>query len=142
MQKQAYINALAAFIAQRSGITRHDYASEEGLQGDYRPMIRHGNYARCMLRIVELTESITVNDLIEASNRAFSGRLQFIQRGNKIGVDYTTGQYFPTEYRRATCAVLSYVLIQDWRNKGIPREGIQKHAREVFGRGIANEWFN
>jgi len=40
------------------------------------------------------------------STRAFSGRLQFIVRDGYLGLDYTTGQYYPTEYRKAAAAVL------------------------------------
>lgn len=159
------IEALRRFINQRSGIDFRNYsggdwkASRKAFMGDYRPMIKHGKQARQMLREVELRESITVQNLLDAS-RAFSGRLQFREddKGN-VTVDYTTGQYFPTEYRSAACAVLAQCLLDYWREcaptAGLPDsnphvaqgvvdvgEYITKQARRELGRGIARDWFN
>jgi hypothetical protein len=44
--------------------------------------------------------------MLDASQRAFSGRLSFIISDGKLGIDYTAGQYYPTEYRKAAAAVL------------------------------------
>lgn len=144
MSKQAMCNALRVFINQRSGIEWGNYGnSREAFLGDYRPMLRHGKHARQLLRFVELRDSITAKMLLEAS-RAFSGRLQFIERGDKVGVDYTTGQYFPTEYRNAACAVLAQA-VWDWLLAECnckTGEEIRKAARREFGRAIATTWFN
>lgn len=148
MNKQAMIEALYRFINQRSGIDFRNYsggdwkASREAFMGDYRPMIKHGKQARQMLREVELRDSITVQNLLDAS-RAFSGRLQFREddKGN-VTVDYTTGQYFPTEYRSAACAVLAQCLWDYWRDGCETGEEIAKKARRELGRGIARDWFN
>ncbi len=143
MSKQAIINALRVFINQRSGIDFANYGERQSFMGDYRPMLKHGRYARQLLRFVERCDSITDKMLLDAS-RAFSGRLQFIERGDKVGVDYTTGQYFPTEYRKAACAVLT-TAIWDWLRDACEcktGDDIRKAARREFGRGIASTWFN
>lgn len=146
MNKQAMINALYAFISQRSGIEFGNYQcgdwkqSREAFMGDYRPILRHGKHARRLLRYVERS-SITAEQLKEAS-RAYSGRLQFIERGDKVGVDYTTGQYFPTEYRNAACAVLARAVWDHWSPDYKTGEEIRKAARREFGRSIASTWFN
>lgn len=147
MSKQAMVNALYAFINQRSGIEFANYQcgdwkqARECFMGDYRPILKHGRHARQMLRFVELVDSITAEMLLEAS-RAYSGRLQFVQRGDKVGVDYTTGQYFPTEYRNAACAVLARA-VWDWFGHTYKTgEEIRKAARREFGRAIASTWFN
>ena len=75
---------------------------------------------------------------------AFSGRLEITERSDgAIKIDYCTGQYFPTEYRKAACAVLAYSLWHYWRDCGYDTyEQIQKQARAELGRGIASRWFN
>lgn len=150
-------NALRVFINQRSGIEFGNYQcgtweqTRKCFNGDYRPMLRHGKQAREMLRAVELRESITAEMLKEAS-RAYSGRLQFIEKDGKVGVQYTTGQYFPTEYRKAACSVLAQCLWDYFRANlskceiqgecGTCADSIRKAAQREFGRSIASTWFN
>lgn len=184
MNKQAMLNALRAFINQRSGIDFRNYQSgnwkqsRECFLGDYRPILRHGKHARTLLRAVELRDSITAEHILEASRNAYSGRLQWCPKqhhnsktGEYTGLwEYTTGQYFPTEYRNAACAVLARVLWYFYRDclgkpdgKGkrivgigefkqelefdtyagkTAGEAIQSKARAEFGPAIARTWFN
>jgi hypothetical protein len=80
---------------------------------------------------------------IVAACRAFAGRLQLVERDGAVAVDYTTGQYFPTEYRKAACAVLASALWDYAREQGYATGNeIRKWARQEFGRGIASRWFN
>jgi hypothetical protein len=167
--------ALAAFIGQRSGIEFGNYQSgdwkhsREIFNQDYRPILRRGRQARELLRFVRHCDSITAEMLIEGT-RAYSGRLQFIQDGAEVRVDYCTGQYFPTEYRAAACAVLASCL-WDWLRRSMPApdgkttrghgvgvfhhetehdsysgktagEWIRAAAAREFCRSIAREWFN
>lgn len=148
MNKQAMCEALRVFINQRSGIDFRNYdcgewkRTREAFNGDYRPMLRHGKQAREMLRAVELRDSITAEMLLEAS-RAYSGRLQFVERnGSGVEIEYTTGQYFPTEYRKAACAVLAQCLWDYWRPDYKTGDEFRKKARSEFGRSIASTWFN
>jgi hypothetical protein len=87
-------------------------------------------------------------------------------------IDYCTGQYFVTEYRRAACAVLASALWEYTRERCMPsgpnreklssgdvtywldsaRAGkgdfvaagdwLRAHFAREFGRGIASRWFN
>lgn len=84
-----------------------------------------------------------------------------------VQIEYCTGQYFPTEYRRAACAVLASAIWAAMRaNMPAPREPrltrthgtftsehdniegktpgdwLRSKARAEFGRGIAARWFN
>lgn len=147
-KKQQMIEALRAFIAQRSRIEFANYQSGDWQQsraafmGDYRPILLHGKHARELLRSVELRDSITAENLKDAT-RAYSGRLQFVEREDgAVAVEYTTGQYFPTEYRNAACAVLALCLWDYWRADCQTGDEIRKKARKEFGRGIASKWFN
>lgn len=137
------IQALYKFISHRSGIDFRNYGERESFMGDYRPILRNGRDARAMLRQVELRDSITAEALLEAS-RAYSGRLQFIERDGGVVIDYTTGQYFATEYRSAACAVLAQCLWDYFRNQCDAKTGddIRRMARRELGRGIAAKWFN
>lgn len=136
------IEALLRFINQRSGIDPRDYgSSREAFNGDYRPMLKHGRQARQMLREVELRDSITSQSLLQAS-RAYSGRLQFREDDGKVSIEYTTGQYFPTEYRAAACAVLAQCLWDYWSPDCKTGDEIRKTAARNLGRGIAKTWFN
>lgn len=142
MSKQAMIEALRHFINQRSGIDGRNYGgSREAFMGDYRPMLRHGAQARTMLQQVELRNSITAEDLLNAS-RAYCGRLQFREDNGSVSIEYTTGQYFPTEYRSAACAVLAQCLWDYWAADCKTADDIRAQARKNLGRGIAKTWFN
>lgn len=141
--KETVLAALRAFIAQRSGLDARNYGSRESLLGDYRPIIRHGKHARAMLRAVEWRDSITAEHLLNAARHSYSGRLSFVVKpSGAVGVDYCTGQYFPTEYRKAACALLATVLWDCWRETGISADSIRRRARVEFGPGLANTWFN
>jgi hypothetical protein len=147
MKKEQMIEAMYKFINQRSGIDFRNYdtgdykRTREAFNSDYRPMMRHGKQARMMLRAVELRDGITAERLKEAS-RAYSGRLQFMERDGGVAIEYTTGQYFPTEYRSAACAVLAQCLWDYWRPDCKTGDEIRKQAAREFGRVIAATWFH
>lgn len=143
MKKQTIINSLRQFIAQRSGIDYRNYGNRESFMADYRPILRAGRDAKILLAAVSARDSLTDQDLVDASNSAFSGRLQFVEKGDSVTVDYTAGQYFAVEYRKAACAVIATALWQYARSSGYETSNeIRKWARQEFGRGIANRWFN
>lgn len=144
MKKETLLHALGAFISQRSGIDPREYASgdykasREAFLGDYRPILKHGKQARAMLAWVS-RKSITAQDLMKAAE---SGRLSFALNGDTATVDYTVGQYFPTEYRAAACRYLASVIWGYFRDGcGYSAEQIRNAARREFGRGIASAWF-
>ena len=148
MKKETIIKAVRAFIAQRSGIewanySRGDYkASRAAFMGDYRPILRAGRDARVLLAAVSGRDGVTAENIL-AATRAYSGRLQLVERGESAAVDYCTGQYFPTEYRNAACAVLAQCLRDYAAAQGYATgDEIRKWARGEFGRGIASRWFN
>jgi hypothetical protein len=92
-----------------------------------------------------LRDSITAADIIEASKRAYSGRLQINQTADGFDVDYCTGQYFPTEYRRAAACVLACAIWQRLaadRNHQGDANDIRKAARRELGSTLAREFFN
>lgn len=153
-KKQQIITALRAFVAQRSGIDWHNYGDAASYRAEQRGIMRDGKEARELIRAIEWRDSITADDIIKASKGAFSGRLSIVERDDgAVAVDYCTGQYFPTEYRKAVCALCA-CLLWDYmrvnygagfaRSAGRPVTGSELRAQfsREYGRGIASRWFN
>lgn len=174
-KRENILNALGAFMRQRSGIEFANYGDVKAFRAEQRGIAKDLNEARQLLAYVTPRESITEAMLIEAF-RAFSGRLsikfgsmqpkptgkgsQFVPGpGNGVQLDYCTGQYFPTEYRKAVCAVLASAIWDSLREnmpapdaapEGADRtyngmsagDCLRKAARRELGAGIAKRWFN
>lgn len=148
--KSDIIAALRRHIAQRSGMEFRNYWTSDhwnarsearrAFMRDYRPMLKDGALAREMLREIELRDSITADDLL-AGFREFSGRLTY--DADRKRCDYCTGQYFPTEYRRAAVVVLASVLYdyikRDTCDIGCEgwRKRFERNVRLAFPRRIA-----
>lgn len=141
--KQTIIDNLRGFIAQRSGMDHRNYGDRASYNQDRAKITRHGKHARELLRHVELS-GITAEELVNASQGM---RLEIQDNG---AISYTTGQYFPVEYRASACSLLSCVLWDYWRqdfakcakDNEAPGSAIRRKFREIFGRTIANAWFN
>lgn len=139
--KEQIITALYKFISQRPGMDYGNYGDVSSYRSDYRGILKDYDHARQMLRFVEMSDSITGEDIVKASTHAFSGRLEWSDE--KMKWSYCTGQYFPTEYRAAACAVLASVLWAWFRDQCGYETGdaIRKAARNNFGKGIQQAWF-
>jgi hypothetical protein len=176
-RKEAILAALDRFVSQRSGMDSRNYGDWQSYRSEQRRVTADLHHYRMLRAVVGANDSITADMLLEAQ-RAFSGRLSIklhwdvstsgaeTLRGVKIG--YCTGQYFPTEYRRAACAVLASALwdyvrehvmpapcgkltrthnyIGDVEHDSIegktPGDWLRSHFRAQFGRSIANRYFN
>lgn len=169
-RKQAILSALDAFVRQRSGMDYRNYGDVKSYRAEQRSITRDLHDYRFLRRSVELRDSITADMILEASRSAFSGRLTIQDRhlspedGGEYrpDIDYCTGQYFPTEYRKAACAVLAQTLWYWTREhampeterdeqsgqtmvKGVwqtPGDWLRANFRREFGRSIAARWFN
>ena len=165
-RKQQIITALRAFVAQRSGMDWRDCGDATSYRAKQRAITRDGKEARELLRAIEWRDSITADMIIEAAKDAFFGRLSIVVRDNgAVAVDYCAGQYFPTEYRKAVCALCASILWDYMRDHCMPaqddppaagvehygngtykgmRQGdyIRAQFRREYGRGIASRWFN
>lgn len=140
--KQQIIEALRAFAAQRSGLEFGNYGDWKAYRAEQRSITKDLHQARQLLRAVEWRESVTAEHLRQAF-RAYSGRLSLIDTDTGgVRLEYCTGQYFPTEYRRAVCAVLASAL-WDWARPDYPTgDKLRAFFRREFGRGIASRWFD
>lgn len=159
MDKSKVIAALSTWIRQRPGLEFGNYGDRKAYASELRSITKNYREARTLLQAVEWRDSITGDAIAEAAKNAFSGRLS-IEETNRAGfprieVSYCAGQYWPTEYRRAVCAVLASVLWDYWRrdmptgdewarleSHGVtPGSYLRDRAKQEFGRGIASRWF-
>ncbi len=107
----AIFEAFRQFINQRPSLDPcnyfSDYRDKEGRRA-YRQESRRiqadGRRARAALALAS-AYPFDGAALLDAC-RAYSGRLSIVTRENGLGLDYCTGQYWPTEYRTAAAVVL------------------------------------
>ena len=173
LTKPQILEALRQWINQRPGLDFANYGEWKSYRSELRSITRDRADALQLMRAVELRDSITAEDLVKAFS-AFSGRLTLTEESvEKPGfptharLDYCTGQYWPTEYRKAAAAVLASALwhaasadmpepkgkiTKDYgagfKNEfdsidGLsPGDWLRRHFRREFGRGIQSRWFN
>jgi len=142
-RKTAIVQALQAFIAQRPGMDPRNYGDWASYRQESREVTKDRAQAETMLNYVDWHESIGADTIIEGFRGAFSGRLKINESADgKVSIDYCTGQYFPTEYRRAVCSGLSAVLWDYFRSNGAETgDAIRKTAKRELPRAIAIRWF-
>lgn len=130
------IDALSAFVSQRSGIDFRNYGDRNSFMSDYRRILRDGRDAREFLRMARLFP-VEFQPLFSGA-----GRLSLVESEGKIKADYTAGQYFPTEYRSAICRAMAELYWTRFREDGAKtREEIIAKAKSIFPRAIVKRWF-
>ena len=143
-RKQRILEALRKFVSQRAGLEFDGDVS--AYRSEQRSITQDRHHAERIISSVEWRDSITADEIIAQSKRAFSGRLTIIESGDKVTVDYCTGQYFPTEYRKAVAALMASCLWANWRDHSLaPKttgDSIRATARQNFGKAIANRYFH
>lgn len=177
-EREQILSALETWIKQRPGLEFGNYGDVSSYRAELRSITRDLHHARILLAYVWRRESITAENLKAAFKGAFSGRLSWREAGplklegmragtsgRNIGrLEYCTGQYWPTEYRAAACAVLASA-IWDWLRDSIPPADYDKAhhaqhprpltyngksagdylrsaARRELGATIQKRWFN
>lgn len=138
------LDALDRFVRQRPGFDPGNYDCSGSYRSERRSVTRDLHDYR-ELRWFATVLDVPHSALIDGF-RAYSGRLSW--DGEKL--DYCTGQYFPTEYRKAACAVLAAALWDHRRDEyaAAARPGesagdaIRRQFRQEFGTGLARRWFN
>jgi hypothetical protein len=142
-ERAKILNALDRFARQRPGLDYGNYGDPVAYRAEVRAIGRDLTDARLLLAAV-WRSSMTAEKLLGAF-RAYAGRLSW--DGERL--DYCTGQYWPTEYRRAVCAVLAAALWDYYRegfaasaNPGESAgDAIRRCFRREFGRTMAARWF-
>ena len=113
MNKTALIDTLNRWIHQRPGLEPGNYISgwndtdgRRAYRAEVRSITKDLHQARALLQFVAGRDSITAEQILDACRHSFSGRLTITPDGDGFKVDYCTGQYWPTEYRKAVASVL------------------------------------
>ena len=141
---QKLLIALHAWIKQRPGLDYANYGDPKIYRTELRNIARDRRDAIVLLIAVEYSW-ITYPHLLDAF-RAYSGRLSW--DGERL--TYCTGQYWPTEYRKAVCAVLAAALWDYYREEYSMQlrrnesagAAIRRCFRNKFGCGVQRRWFN
>lgn len=113
----AVFEALKKFINQDAGLERGNYDSWQSYFREANAIKRDGTNARKALREA-MQYPFDAEKLADAFKSAFSGRLEW----NGKELEYTPGQYYPTEYRKAAYAVLAQ-YIHAVKPKFVPETG-------------------
>lgn len=113
--EQSAIAQLAAFAAQNSGIEWGNYGGDgTAYNQECRSITK--DWHRFKKALIEAGQvGVTDDNVIAEAPHAFSGRLEWDGKlTNSDGIaqaphwDYCTGQYFPTEYRKAAATLMEY----------------------------------
>ena len=148
-KRETILTALRNWIKQRPGLEFGNYGDVAAYRSEMRSITKDRHHAEYLLAAVERS-SITAEGLM-AAFRAYSGRLSITPNDDgSVRLDYCTGQYWPTEYRRAACAVLAASLWDYYRDDFAsaakpgesPGSAIRRQFKREFGRNIAARWFN
>ena len=142
--KGQLIDALSVWIHQRPGLEYGNYGEPTSYRAECRQIRKDLHDARALLRSVELSQ-ITGTELLAAFH-AFSGRMTWTEKG----LEYCTGQYWPTEYRKVVAAICAKALWdyhrEDYTADAKPGESagdaIRRNFMRRFGRAMQARWFN
>lgn len=129
-ERAAMLHALRRFINSRPGFEPENYCTPAAYRAQ-----RDRRDALTLLDAVTYTAAIGADRLRDAFRGAFSGRLSWDTE--RRALSYCAGQYYPTEYRRAACAVLASALWDHARdNMSAPMWWRAKGARQWSADGL------
>lgn len=155
-RKETLLASLRAFARQRPGLEPANYGDASAYRAESRAITRDLHDVETLLAAVAWRDSITADRLVDAARGAYSGRLAVAEpTPGKFEVIYHTGQYFPTEYRRAVCAVLASAL-WDYARECMPEpkgdrdlydglragDWLRRYFRREFGARMQRRWFD
>lgn len=149
----AVFDALTKFINQKPDLDPYNYgcgkgqAAERGewgkawrnMQRELSSIRKDGTRARKALKEAR-TYPYNAEAMADAFRSAFSGRLTW----NGQDLEYCTGQYYPTEYRKAAATVLEYYC-HTVKPKFTPAPGQafnSIHDIEIASRNVGSHWFD
>lgn len=141
------LTSLRKFTRSRPGLDYRNYVTSnrdsEGCKAymrESREITQLLHHARTLINAVEFRRcEIGAEQIVNAARTAFSGRLSY--NNDRKAWDYCTGSYYPVEYRKAVCAVMTMCLIQHWFREGFSVPQMHSKAVCEFGKQIAGRWF-
>jgi hypothetical protein len=150
-EKTQVLEAVSKWIHKKPGLDPRNYGT--GIEGfrayqcESRAITKDLHDARSLLAQVGW-RGVTAEHIIEAAKQSYSGRLTLQKTDQGYEIDYCTGQYWPTEYRRAVCVVMRDVLWDYFRQNLIDSRGkisckgeLQAYIKREVGSRMFNRWF-
>lgn len=137
---------LTQFVNQRPGLDFANYGDVKPYRAEMREITADRNDFFELYALASNRLGTDFNELLTSALESSSGRLTL-----KDGVlEYTTGQYFPTEYRPAACRVLANLIWADYANEKNTDESpvyadgheIRKAIKRNVSRRVAKNYFN
>jgi hypothetical protein len=139
---------LYQFARQKPGIEPDNYGDWRSYRSEAAQVTRDLEHFRRLMRAIQWRQFSREQwaDAFRSSRLTLHHEL-----GIPVRLDYCTGQYFPTEFRRAACSVLASLL---WDDKAAyargypviqnqcPGDWLRSEFRKEFGRGIASRYFD
>lgn len=145
------IEKLTEFVNQRPGLDFANYGDSKSYNSESREITKDRSDFFELLSLFLARYEGAANEKLEFNLRNSNGRLVLLENGR---LEYTTGQYFPTEYRPAANHVLAQLIwnsysseMQDTKSNGMEnvyKDGheIRKALRRRLSRRIMNNYFN
>ena len=124
------LGLLTDFAKQRPGLQFCNYGDHASYNSELRSITKDLKDAKFLIHWVDHTK-VPVPVLLE-SFRAYSGRLSLVCKNGKFALEYCAGQYFPTEYRRAVCAVCAAALWDYTRTSCMPPRMFRVNGKTSF----------
>lgn len=110
MKNPNFVSLLCNFVYQRPGFNLCNYSSMRDYRADYYQALKFKQAYDLLLSQAErMFYFDDINTKLGDRLKNNSGRLSFNTDSNDL--EYCTGQYFPTEYRRAAFYVLFYTVL-------------------------------
>lgn len=110
MKSPNFVSLLSNFVHQRPGFNLCNYSSMRDYRADYYQALKFKQAYDLLLSQAErMFYFDDINAKLGDRLKNNSGRLSFNTESNDL--EYCTGQYFPTEYRRAAFYVLFYTVL-------------------------------
>jgi hypothetical protein len=137
--KNEVLGLLNSFVHTKPGLESGNYADAKSYNREKASITQQLMDARKMINFC-LLHSVRFTDWTFS---AYAGRLVYTPPTKHVraSVEYHAGQYYPTEFRAAVCAVLSSAIQDYHRECGYTIDEIREQARKELGYGIANRWF-
>ena len=89
MDKQSIIAALNTFANKRPQLEFNNYGDRQSYMRESRAITKDLHHARRLLRVREMYNQISAEDIIRASEHAFSGRLTInVTDDGLVSIDY------------------------------------------------------
>ena len=170
-RKAKILETLDGFVNSRPGLDPADYGCNvweqmnryfvwlenwRGYRREAASITRDRSNYYAIRKQISWRDSVSADAILKAAEHAFSGRLTITEDGDKVTIDYCVGQYFPTEYRKAACAVLASAWWSVTREdcpdfetdtKGSfvgsnPGEWMRDTAKRTFGLSLQRGYFH